>query len=101
MSLFTNEHLPDTWKKPGRPTFSEESIYSNKPTIEDLADFTGGFETFSAVPYTLKTSDGRDQVLAGYGSANPEIIRLAQEGKLTKEMAKKEMVRRLQHDHDE
>lgn len=103
MSLFTNDHLPDTWKKPGHPTFSDESIYANSfsPTIEDLADFTGGFETFSAVPYTLKTSDGKDQVLAGYGSANPEIIKLAKEGKLTKDLAKKEMVRRLQHDYDE
>lgn len=104
MSLFTNEHLPDTWKVPGHPSFSDESIYSgtnDKPTIENLADFTGGFETFSATPYVLKTSDGKDQVLAGYGSTNPEIIKLAKEGKLTKEIAKKEMIRRLQADYDE
>lgn len=104
MSLFTNEHLPDTWKVPGHPSFSDESIYAgtnNKPTLENLADFTGGFETFSATPYVLKTSDGRDQVLAGYGSTNPEIIKLAKEGKLTKEIAKKEMIRRLQADYDE
>lgn len=103
MSLFTLEHLPDKWKTPGHPSFSDESVYvgSNEPTIENLADFTGGFETFSAVPYTLKTSSGKDQVLAGYGSANPEIIKLAQEGKLTKDLAKKEMVRRLQFDYDE
>lgn len=24
-----NGHLPDTWKKPNHPTFSQESIYSN------------------------------------------------------------------------
>ena len=103
-SLIFNEHLPDKWKTPGHPTFSDESIYNNTayiPTIEDLANFTGGFETFRADPYTLKTSDGKDQVLAGYGSANPEIIRLAREGKLTEDIAKKELIRRLQADYDE
>lgn len=103
-SLIFNEHLPDTWKVPGHPTMSDESIYytnSSGPTIDSLADFTGGFETFSAVPYELKTEDGRIQTLAGYGSANPEIIQLAREGKLTKEIARKEMLRRLQYDYDE
>lgn len=26
----TNGHLPDTWKKPNHPTFSDESMYSGK-----------------------------------------------------------------------
>lgn len=104
-SLIFNEHLPDTWKVPGHPTMSDESMYyqvpSFTPTIDNLADFTGGFETFRAEPYELKTEDGRVQTLAGYGSANPEIIRLAREGKLTEEIARNEMLRRLQHDYDE
>ena len=102
-SLIFNEHLPDKWKLPGHPTYSNESVYKEGfvPTIDNLADFTGGFETFREQPYVLKTSDGKDQILAGYGSANPEIIQLAREGKLTKDIARKEMIKRLQYDYDE
>ncbi|MBQ8132504.1 MAG: hypothetical protein IJ193_08440 [Bacilli bacterium] len=49
----------------------------------------------------LNTSDGKPQTLAGYGSANPEIIKLAKEGKLTEEIARKEMQRHLQQEYDD
>ncbi len=70
-------------------------------TIEDLAKFTGSFETFSPNVYILNTSDGKPQKLAGYGSANPEIIKLAEQGKLTEEIARKEMIRKLQAEYDD
>ena len=109
-------HFPDTYKLPGHPTFSVESKYY-KPgmdaghwegdkfigpkTIADLAKFTGSFETFNPEAYMLNTSDGKPQTLAGYGSANPEIIKLAKEGKLTEEIARKEMQRHLQQEYDD
>lgn len=70
-------------------------------TISDLAKFTGGFETFNPDAYVLNTSDGKPQTLAGYGSANPKIIELAKQGKLTEEIARKEMERHLQSEYDE
>lgn len=49
----------------------------------------------------LNTSDGVPQTLAGYGSANPEMIKLANEGKLTEEIARKEMEKHLQKEYDD
>lgn len=81
----------------------EQQIKQNpvERTIEDLAKFTGGFETFNPDAYVLNTSDGKPQTLAGYGSANPKIIELAKQGKLTEEIARKEMERHLQSEYDE
>ena len=109
-------HFPDTYKLPGHETFSTESKYY-KPgmdaghwegdryigpkTIADLAKFTGSFETFNPNVYVLNTSDGVPQTLAGYGSANPEMIKLANEGKLTEEIARKEMEKHLQKEYDD
>lgn len=88
----------------------EVSTYEDKPdtptkverTIDDLAKFTAGFETFQESPYQLK-KEGSDklQTLAGYGSSNEEIIKLAREGKLTQEMAFNELKRHLQSEYDE
>lgn len=71
-------------------------------TIDDLAKFTAGFETFQASPYQLKKEGSNElQTLAGYGSARSEIIKLAQEGKLTQQMAYDELKRHLQSEYDE
>lgn len=76
-------------------------FYNREKTIEDLANFTGAFETFSATPYQRKDSNGNAQTLAGYGSANPEIIRLARAGQLTEQIARQEMLNQLQKDYDD
>ena len=77
-----------------------EDIPDYQPTLNDLVKFTKSFETYAGSPYVLKTSDGKDQTLAGYGSANPQIIKLAQEGKLTEDLASKEVERKLQEELD-
>lgn len=98
--MYTMQHLTDKYKRPGHESFSDESIYNL--TIDDLADFTGAFETFRPDEYTLKEEKTKKrQKLAGYGSTNPEIRRLAREGKLTEEIARKELLKRLQSDYDE
>ena len=71
-----------------------------QPTIDDLVNFTKSFETYKGEPYILKTITGVNQTLAGYGSANPKIIKLAQEGKLTEQVASQEVKRKLQEELD-
>lgn len=78
-----------------------EVTVTPEKTIADLAKFTGSFETFRPDAYVLNTSEGKPQTLAGYGSANPKIIELAKQGKLTEEIARKEMERKLQAEYDE
>ena len=78
-----------------------EVTVTPEKTIADLAKFTGSFETFRPDAYILNTSEGKPQTLAGYGSANPKIIELAKQGKLTEEIARKEMERKLQAEYDE
>lgn len=74
---------------------------STEPTLDDLVDFTGAFETFSPSSYKLRQSDGKMQTLAGYGSADKNIINLANRGLLTEEMARKELKAQLQKDYDD
>lgn len=70
------------WEKPTKRT----------PTINDLAKFTGGFETFNPNVYQLRTSDGsRLQNLTGYGFADKEALDLANLGKMTKQVADKRL----------
>ena len=71
-----------------------------RPKLKDIVNFAKSFETFRAEPYQQETASGTMQTLAGYGSANPEIIRLAREGKLTEELASQEVERRMQKDYD-
>lgn len=72
-----------------------------KPTIDDLVNFTASYETFSSSPYDLKRSNGNDQTLAGYGSADPYIIGLARQGQLTQEVAREELKKTLQSTYNE
>lgn len=72
------------------------------PTINDLADFTAGFETFRPDVYELKTSDGsRMQPLTGFGFADREALELAKQGKMTKSIALARLKNRLQSEYDE
>ena len=113
--LTKDTHLYDKYKLPGHESFSNESIYATSDaghwegdkfiparTIDDLAKFTAGFETFQESPYQLKKEGSNElQTLAGYGSSNKEIIELAQQGKLTQEMAYNELKRHLQSEYNE
>lgn len=81
---------------PNMETPNENSVY--EPTIDDLVNFTVGYETYSPSVYQLQTSDKtRMQDLAGYGSANPKIIELARQGKLTEPIARQEVKRSMEN----
>lgn len=58
-------HLPDTWKKPNHPTFSQESIYSGPYTPGgQWAEQPGNKWSFTATPQNLKYQDAN--ALANY-----------------------------------
>lgn len=42
-----NGHLPDTYKKPSHPTFSNESIYARQALPGGTWGFSGGADTFT------------------------------------------------------
>jgi len=47
-------HAPDTYKKPSHPTFSNESIYSNKDMPGGTWDYSTGKEVFVPAPWQRK-----------------------------------------------
>lgn len=72
------------------------------PTIDDLTNFTAGFETFRPDVYQLPTSDGtRVQELTGFGFADADSLNLARQGKMTREVALKILKNRLRSEYSE
>lgn len=56
-----NGHLPDNWKKPNHPTFSDQSIYHGPYTPGGTwTQLPGGKWQFSASPQNLKYQDAGD-----------------------------------------
>lgn len=63
------------------------------PTIDDLANFTAGFETFRPDIYQVPKSDGSGmQDLTGMGFADKESLELARQGKMTRDVANKKLL---------
>lgn len=67
-SAAANGHLPDTWKKPNAPTFSDESIYHGPytpggkwvQTGPKSAEMPEGVWRFDASPHNLKYRSAED-----------------------------------------
>lgn len=72
------------------------------PTIDDLVNFTAAYETYREKPYFLNEEGSTNkQKLAGYGSADPNVIKLAEQGKLTEEIAREELKKHLKYNYDQ
>ena len=89
--------------RPGREVSTIYDIPSEyTPTIDDLANFTAGFETFRPDIYQLNTSDGtRSQSLTGFGFADSDSLDLARQGKMAKEVALARLKNRLKSEYSE
>ena len=78
----------------------ESEPYS--PTIDDLANFTAGFETFRPDVYELETLDKKNsQLLTGFGFSDQNSINLAKQGKMTKDTALSILKNKLQSEYNE
>ena len=89
-----------------RPGYEISTVYDRpseySPTIDDLANFTAGFETFRPDVYQLPTSDGtRSQSLTGFGFADSDSLDLARQGKMTREVALARLKNRLKSEYSE
>lgn len=89
-----------------RPGHEVSTIYDipseYTPTIDDLTNFTAGFETFRPDIYQLHISDGtRSQSLTGFGFADSDSLDLARQGKMTKEVALARLKNRLKSEYSE
>ena len=89
-----------------RPGHEISTVYDRpseySPTIDDLANFTAGFETFRPDVYQLPTSDGtRSQSLTGFGFADSDSLDLARQGKMTREVALARLKNRLKSEYSE
>lgn len=80
-----------TWKHDEGGTISSDKNAAYEPTLEDIVKFATSFETFQDGPYQIPNYKGEMQTLAGFGSANPKIIELASQGKLTRDIALSEV----------
>jgi len=57
----SSAHLPDTYKKPSHPTFSDESKYSNDKIKGGHWSYEDGVEVFTPSPYNIQQIGGVDK----------------------------------------
>jgi len=69
----SSAHLPDTYKKPSHPTFSEESNFSNNDTTGGRWSYEDGKDVFTPSPFNIQQMGGVENYQAWMQRNEPGV----------------------------